>query len=217
MGNAVQDGLRARWRRFVARPQEPPRLPVGRILDIGCGRRKYPGAVGLDSNPATDADVIHDLDRIPYPFESDSFDLVVARHVLEHVERPLDVLAEVHRLCRSGALVQIVTPHFSSSTSWTDPTHRHHFASRSFDYLIADAPYAFYTTARYELVVRRVNLGMPKVGGRPVPVFRLLGIEQLLNRHLDTFEAWWAFALPLGQRDLVCVLRAVKEADSVTL
>ena len=51
-----------------------------RVLDIGCGTNKVPGAVGMDKNPRTDADVIHDLDDLPYPFADDEFDEVIGRH-----------------------------------------------------------------------------------------------------------------------------------------
>ena len=34
-----------------------------RILDVGCGIHKQPGAIGIDRNPASRADVIVDLDR----------------------------------------------------------------------------------------------------------------------------------------------------------
>lgn len=39
-----------------------------RTLDVGCGLNKYPNAIGLDYNPKTAADVIHDLANVPYPF-----------------------------------------------------------------------------------------------------------------------------------------------------
>ena len=39
-----------------------------KVLDVGCGVNKTEGAVGLDSNPRTAADVIHDLGELPYPF-----------------------------------------------------------------------------------------------------------------------------------------------------
>ncbi len=39
-----------------------------KILDVGCGANKYEGAIGLDNNPRTAADVIHDLGQVPYPF-----------------------------------------------------------------------------------------------------------------------------------------------------
>jgi len=46
-----------------------------KILDVGCGTNKHPGAIGLDYNPRTGADVIHDLNEVPYPFPDDEFDL----------------------------------------------------------------------------------------------------------------------------------------------
>ncbi|MFM8440464.1 MAG: methyltransferase domain-containing protein, partial [Acidobacteriota bacterium] len=66
-----------------------------KILDVGCGTNKFPGAIGLDNNPRTAADVIHDLGSTPYPFDDNEFDLVVSRHVIEHVP---DVMAFVTEL-----------------------------------------------------------------------------------------------------------------------
>lgn len=185
--------------------------PGAKVLDVGCGRSKFPGAVGMDRLENTDADVIHELDVLPYPLDDNSFDLVIARHVLEHVAAPLDVLAELHRVTRAGGEVSIISPHFASVTSWTDPTHRHHFSSRSFDYLLSDTEWNFYSNVRFELLDRRITLGMVQgPGGRVFPLLRLLGVEALVNRFIDVFERWWAFALPLGPKDLVIRLRVVK-------
>jgi SAM-dependent methyltransferase len=204
--------VRDRWVRFVTGAQRIELAPEKDVLDVGCGRLKHPGAVGLDQLPNTDADIVHDLDETPYPLQSDSFDLVIARHVLEHVAAPLDVLAEIHRVLRPGGVVIIITPHFSSSTSWTDPTHRHHFTSRSFDYLTEGGAWSYYNEAvRYDIVDRCVTLGMVTgPGGRVVPVWRLLGVEQIVNHFLDVFERWWAMALPLGPKDLVVRMQVVK-------
>ncbi len=204
--------LRERWRRFVEGAQRIDVASGTAVLDVGCGRLKHPGAIGLDQLENTDADVVHDLDELPYPFEADRFDEVIARHVLEHVNAPLNVLAELHRVTRAGGIVTIVTPHFSSSTSWTDPTHRHHFTSHSFDYLTETGAWNYYIAdVRFSVRQRRLTLGMisgPR--GRVVPVWRLLGVERLVNRFLDVFERWWAFALPLGPKDLVIRLQVVK-------
>lgn len=202
--------LRARWRSFVEGPQRLTAPEGAAVLDVGCGQLKFPGAVGIDRLANTDADVVHDLDRIPYPFEDDTFDAVIARHVMEHLEAPLDVLGELHRVTRAGGVVTIITPHFSSSTSWTDPTHRHHFTSRSFDYLTEDGDWNYYAEARFEVVQRRVTLGMARIRGRVAPLLRLTGIEWLVNRFLDPFERWWAFVAPFGPKDLVLRLKVVK-------
>jgi SAM-dependent methyltransferase len=203
--------VRDRWVQFVEGPQRIVVPPGSDVLDVGCGRLKHPGAIGLDALGNTDADIVHDLDTIPYPLSADSFDHVIARHVLEHVSAPLTVLAELHRVTRPGGIVTIVTPHFSSSTSWTDPTHRHHFTSRSFDYLTEAGAWNYYEDVRYEVVERRLTLAMvagPR--GRVVPVWKVMGVEALVNRFVDAFERWWAFALPLGPKDLVIRLRVVK-------
>ena len=66
-----------------------------KILDVGCGQNKYSGAIGIDSNPRSHADVIHDLGVVPYPFADDEFDEVICRHVIEHVPDVMAVVSEL--------------------------------------------------------------------------------------------------------------------------
>lgn len=54
------------------------------ILDLGCGTRKREGAIGVDKIPSV-ADILHDLDCFPYPFEDSSFDEIHLDNVLEHL------------------------------------------------------------------------------------------------------------------------------------
>ncbi|MFL6417441.1 MAG: methyltransferase, partial [Bryobacteraceae bacterium] len=56
-----------------------------RVLDVGCGIKKYPGAIGVDRNVNTSADVIADLDHFPFPFKDSSFRSIRAIHLIEHV------------------------------------------------------------------------------------------------------------------------------------
>jgi hypothetical protein len=44
-----------------------------RLLDIGCGNVKLPGAVGLDISPDTQADVGHNLNIFPFPDQEFDF------------------------------------------------------------------------------------------------------------------------------------------------
>jgi 2-polyprenyl-3-methyl-5-hydroxy-6-metoxy-1,4-benzoquinol methylase len=111
-----------------------------RVLDLGCGRAKTPGALGIDSNPNSDADVIHDLDMFPYPLIDNSFDQVICNGIVEHLDDIKGVMEELHRICRPGATIMITTPYFTSVDAFTDPTHKHYFSSRSFDYFTGDFP-----------------------------------------------------------------------------
>ena len=72
--------------------------PGLKLLDVGCGIHKPPGAIGLDRNPASRADVIVELDRFPYPFRDQSFDQVRAIHVIEHVSDVVRTMEEFSQL-----------------------------------------------------------------------------------------------------------------------
>lgn len=152
-----------------------------RVLDVGCGQNKVEGAIGLDSNPRSHADVIHDLGNFPYPFSDNEFDEVVCRHVIEHVPDVLGFIAELHRITKSGGVLKIVTPHYSNPDWATDPTHRNHFNSYSFNCFIpAITPFPFYTNV--ELRVRRSYVSLANL-------WRALGLEFVVN--LD--QRWPSF------------------------
>lgn len=104
-----------------------------RIVDLGCGRKKADGALGVDRDEGCRPDVVHDLDRFPWPLPEGEFDRIICSHILEHLDDMDGVFREIHRIGRDRAQVEIVTPHFSSVNSWDDPTHRHHFSSVAFD------------------------------------------------------------------------------------
>ena len=55
-------------------------LSLSKVLDIGCGRHKLPGSIGLDIVPLEGVDVVHDLNQFPYPFSDNSFDSVRLSH-----------------------------------------------------------------------------------------------------------------------------------------
>jgi SAM-dependent methyltransferase len=158
----------------------------GRILDVGCGSKKPPGAVGIDLSPQTDADVVHDLNTRPWPLESDSFDEILLQDVLEHLREPYEVFAEVHRVARPGARVQLRTPHFSSSLAYSDPTHLHFFSAAAIRAL-AEPGFSHYSDVRFRIVEVVLDLWLP---------FRLLGVAKLANRWPDTYEKYLAFRFP---------------------
>ncbi len=152
-----------------------------RILDVGCGRGKFPGAIGIDCSLATEADVICDWAR-GYPFAENQFDEVRLIHVIEEVPDILAALAETHRVARPGARVVIVTPHYSDHSSYCSPTHRWHLSSFSF-WFFSDKPreYDYYAPARFH--ERRVEV-------RLLRLWRWLGFEFLVN-HFRACRRFW--------------------------
>lgn len=176
-----------------------------RVLELGCGRRKTPGAIGVDVNPRSEADVIHDLDRFPYPFDDDSFDEVICSDVLEHIDDPIGAVCEIHRILRDGGLVRIRGPFPSGSNLHTDLTHRRAFTSRSFDYFIPGTDlfdrYA-YADVRFEQVHCRYHVA----SGRKSRLRKWL--VRWADRRKATFERKYMYLLPI--EDISFVLRAHK-------
>jgi SAM-dependent methyltransferase len=105
-----------------------------KILDLGCGNRKRAGAVGIDINAGTDADVIHDLNKFPYPFADSTFDEIYVDNVLEHLQNIIKVMEELHRIGKAGCSVIVKAPYFRAKWAFIDPTHVHFFTIDSFSY-----------------------------------------------------------------------------------
>jgi predicted SAM-dependent methyltransferase len=105
-----------------------------KILDLGCGKKKRDGAIGVDISDRHGADIIHDLNIFPYPFLDDEFEEIYLDNVLEHLENPLKVIEEIYRICKYGGVVKIIVPYFRSNWAFIDPTHKHFFTVNSMDY-----------------------------------------------------------------------------------
>lgn len=65
---------------------------------------------------------IEQVDMLDIPYAAESFDLVIANHVLEHVADDLRSLQELKRILKVGGLAILQTP-FSTKlhTTWSDP------------------------------------------------------------------------------------------------
>lgn len=144
-----------------------------KILDVGCGANKTEGAIGLDNNPRTNADVIHDLGELPYPFPDNDFDLVVSNHVVEHVPDVMAFITELYRVTRAGGRIKLLTPHYTNPDWANDPTHRNHINSYTFNTFLAGRQvFDFYTDVQLKPVSCHVSL---------LNLWRMLGIQFVVN------------------------------------
>lgn len=97
------------------------------ILDLGCGSRKVAGSIGVDMNPQSRADVIHDLSERPYPFDEGVASEIHLDNVLERLVDVIAPMEEIHRFASPLALVTLHVPYFRSRWAAVDPTHLHVF------------------------------------------------------------------------------------------
>ena len=177
-----------------------------RVLQLGCGSDKYPGAIGLDVNPRSEADVICDLNLYPYPFAADTFDLVLCEHILEHLDDVIKVMEEIHRVSRAGARVIIRVPHFSSVYYYSDPTHKHPFGRHSFDYFVPGTPVRKFNYSSVEFHLVQVGFPPPPDAG-----WIKRAIFRRINGFGDFYERRLTFIFP--RHLLEFHLEVIKYAD----
>jgi SAM-dependent methyltransferase len=175
-----------------------------RILDVGCGMKKRMGAIGIDVNPRSDADIVHDLNVTPYPFASNYFDEIWCDNVVEHLDNIVKVVSELHRIAKPSAKLTVIVPFYPHRQANTDPTHMHFFGVHSFDYFTAGNPYADFKYGAVQFEILSIEF---ERGVKPQWWFDRF-IKNFANTHHDLYENRFANIFPL--RNITFVLKASK-------
>ncbi len=132
----------------------------GLRLNIGCGRRRLPGMIGVDRLSGPAVDITTDLESFPWPFTDGAASFVLLDNVLEHLDDVVRTMEEIYRILEPGGIVRIIAPHASSTFAFADPTHKHYFTEESFQYFTESFDYNYYSGARFEIVsVRHIVEG----------------------------------------------------------
>ena len=101
-------------------------------LNIGCGTDIKKGYFNVDYKYFKGVDLVYNLNKLPYPFKDDSFEVVLMRNILEHLDNPMEIMREIHRISKPGAKIFIKGPHFSSDNVWGDLEHKRGFSIQTF-------------------------------------------------------------------------------------
>jgi SAM-dependent methyltransferase len=165
------------------------------ILDLGCGKNKWPGSIGADISPDSLADLVCDLNRYPLPFKSDSFDKVVSRQVFEHLDNVEKLMRDIHRISKRGSRVSVSVPHFSSFYSYADPSHKRSFSVFAFDKLAA--------RTGFRIISRKITFHLS---------WRRRFVGYFFNRFPLGYERFWAFIFPA--EELNFEFEVIKEDNS---
>jgi SAM-dependent methyltransferase len=140
-----------------------------RRLNVGCGHDIRSGWVNLDVAALAGVDVVHDLDRTPWPFADASFDTIIMINVLEHLPDTVRIMEELHRISADRGRVTIRVPYWNSPDAITDPTHKADFNQHTFDFFDPTTRHgrerAYYSTARF--FIRRRTYYARLVPGLP--------------------------------------------------
>jgi len=96
-------------------------------VNLGGGRKNLgEGWTLVDFNPSVNPDYCIDLNNanIKLPFEDNSVEEVAAHHILEHLDVGfIPLMIEIYRVCKPGAIVDVIVPHHHHEVYFGDPTH----------------------------------------------------------------------------------------------
>jgi hypothetical protein len=124
-------------------------------LNVGCGNEILRGYVNLDIAELPGVDVVHDLNKLPWPFEDNRFEEIRIIHVLEHLPDTVRIMEELWRISNAGCKVIVCVPYWNSWRSVGDPTHVKGFHQKTFDFFDPNREHgkmrSYYTHARFEI------------------------------------------------------------------
>ena len=190
-------------------------LAAGRAarLNLGGGRRKLPGFYNLDRVALPSVDILADLNEPLSALPDNCVAEIVSRHVLEHVSRFMELMAEIHRVARPDGRIEIVVPHFSNPYGYSDPTHVRFFGLYTFYYFCDESEQPrrkvpnFYSPVRFRVERVRFHLLNQSLFDRIVRA----ALEPLINLSvacLDSYERRLCRLFPV--KEMKFVLRPVK-------
>lgn len=92
-------------------------------LNIGSGHKRYDGFLNVDDDPLVKPDFVVNLEEAKLPFENNSVEEIKAYHIFEHINNFIPLMQEIYRVCKHGAIIDIIAPHHNHEVYYGDPTH----------------------------------------------------------------------------------------------
>lgn len=176
-----------------------------KVLHIGPGKKVLPGAVTIDILDLPGVAIVHDLDSIPWPFESNSFDVIFAHSVFEHLDDQVAIMQEMWRILKPKGRIVIAVPYFRCPDAFTDSTHRHFFTTRSMDYYIEGKTLSNYEYSNKKFIQKGFWFGWPQVSRNPlVQVFKWF-----IGKYPRFYDSHLSLLFPM--KILIWELEVIKE------
>ena len=111
------------------------------ILNIGCGKTNSSEFFGIDIVDGDNVDLVADIEQ-RLPFEDNTFDIVFARDILEHVvpQKNIFVMEEIYRVLKPKGLLEFLVPSTDGNNmaAFQDPTHYSFWNQMKFMYFCSD-------------------------------------------------------------------------------
>ncbi len=95
-------------------------------IDVGCGKRKKEGFIGVDRLKFDGVDVVCDVGKDAWPWTDGVVEEINCSHVVEHLtgEQRIHFANEACRVLKKGGRCTIIVPHWDSPRAYGDLTHQ---------------------------------------------------------------------------------------------
>lgn len=136
----------------------------GSLLDAGCGRAEMINAFShlgmvcqgcdleLPPENVTSCELKKvDLAKDPFPYETDTFDVVISKSVIEHMYLFDNYISEIYRILKPGGIFILLTPEWESQMKvfFEDPTHVHPYVCKGINRMLNLAGFNSVTTEKF--------------------------------------------------------------------
>lgn len=118
-------------------------------IELGCGKNKKEGYVGIDCFADPVVDITMDLDGNVLPFADEHVSAIRAIHILEHIWNVEKIWSEMFRVIKDGGLIYAVVPHPQGGWYFQDPTHKSFYNEKTFTKYFDPAFMESYTNYPY--------------------------------------------------------------------
>lgn len=147
---------------------------TGKLLDIGCGRGLFLYTMRKEGWDVKGVEFNDDVARSALAaygvdvragrfrdagFATEEFDVITINHVLEHVERPAEMITECRRVLKRGGLLVVAVPNIASlqasagKEGWfhlDPPYHLTHFSEEGLSRLLKRNSFTIVTIRRFD-------------------------------------------------------------------
>jgi SAM-dependent methyltransferase len=156
-------------------------------VELGCGRAKKEGFVGVDIEAYESVDIVADAGKV-LPFKDGSVTELRAMHLFEHVPDTVGLMREIYRACEPGAKITVEVPYARSDGAFADPTHRRAFTEYTWEYF--DRGRDAWKLYQFDVDFRIVSVSFQYLKGKTLKKIPLIGrglrwlVRKMLGRVL---------------------------------
>ena len=160
-------------------------------LNLGAGKDIENDYVNHDIANLEGIDIVHDLNKYPWPWKDSEFSEILCMDILEHLDDFVKAMEEIHRILKKDGEVLIRVPYWNSYCAYADPTHKKGFHELTFRFFDIDSQFYkerdYYSNAKFKIIDEALIL----VPDHPYFRMPFIGMIEVRRRFSKRIIGWF--------------------------